>query len=155
LPDISAPFVIHCDASDVGMGAVLSQKKRVVAYRSKKFSDVETRYSTTEKETLSSYLAIKKWMPLISGTEIVVYTDSKNTLASWVDLYRRCDRWKALHSHLSISYRHISATNNAVADDLSRNFDNRDDDKFATEISNFHIENGHTGMTKTIQTLKQ
>ncbi|KRH93894.1 putative LTR transposable element [Pseudoloma neurophilia] len=52
LPDMNQPFFIHADASAKALGAVLSQNNGIVAYFSRKFSQVESRYSTTEKKGL-------------------------------------------------------------------------------------------------------
>ncbi|KRH92276.1 putative transposable element, partial [Pseudoloma neurophilia] len=156
LPDMNQPFHIHADASDKALGAILSQKKGIVAYFSRKFSQVELRYSITEKEGLAVYSALKKWEKFISCSQITVFTDSKNNLTKNIDLSKRIDRWKALMSHLDIKYEFISGINNQVADDLSRQNSMSEEisNSFKQMVHNFHIENGHPGMTKTIQTIK-
>ena len=50
LPDFDLPFELHCDASKLGVGAVLSQKGRPVAYYSEKMAGARTRYSTYDEE---------------------------------------------------------------------------------------------------------
>ena len=52
-PDFSKPFDIHTDASHTQLGAVISQNKRPIAFYSRKLSDAQTRYTTTERELLA------------------------------------------------------------------------------------------------------
>ncbi|KRH94855.1 pol polyprotein, partial [Pseudoloma neurophilia] len=106
LPDANQEFIIHVDASDLGVGAVLSQKNGIVAYYSKKFSDIESRYTTTEKEALAALKAIEKWQDMVSGSKIIIYTDSKNNLSKNGNLSKRIERWKALLSDYDIEYRY-------------------------------------------------
>lgn len=50
LPDFSLPFELHCDASKVGVGAILSQKGHPVTYFSEKLSGAHARYTTNDAE---------------------------------------------------------------------------------------------------------
>ena len=61
LPDYGAPFELACDASDVAVGAELSQNGRPVAFYSKKLSPAEARYHVTDRELMAIFQACMKW----------------------------------------------------------------------------------------------
>ena len=76
LPDFTKPFEIHTDASDVAYGAVLIQDGHLVAYESKKFSDIEVRWPTHEKEMLAIVYALRKWCHYVQDKFTKVFTDN-------------------------------------------------------------------------------
>ena len=83
LPDPTKPYVLRTDASDVGIGAVLSQEDDEgrlrlarIACRSKKLSPPQTRYTVHEKEMLSLIEALEVWRHYLLGAEVKVYTDN-------------------------------------------------------------------------------
>jgi hypothetical protein len=49
-PDFNKPFIIHTDASQKQLGAVISQDNRPIAFYSRKLNPAQTRYTTTERE---------------------------------------------------------------------------------------------------------
>ena len=53
LPDFTRPFEIHIDASDYAYGAVVMQDGHPIAYESKTFSEIESRWPTHKKEILT------------------------------------------------------------------------------------------------------
>ena len=63
LPDYSKPFRINlaADASDVAVGAELSQNRQLLAFYSKKLTPTEARYHITDRELLAIYQACMKW----------------------------------------------------------------------------------------------
>ena len=67
-PDFKQPFLLHTDASDYAIGAVLCQIQqgpvRVIAYWSRKLQEAERNYSTTEKEALAAVAALKEFLML-------------------------------------------------------------------------------------------
>ena len=77
-PDFSQPFIIHTDASHTQLGAVISQSSKPIAFYSRKLSDAQTRYTTTERELLAIVETLKEFRNILLGQQIIVYTDHKN-----------------------------------------------------------------------------
>ena len=79
--DKDAKTLITTDASPVGLGAVLIQEqqgvKRIISYTSKSLSDVEKRYSQTEKEALAIVWSCEHFHVYLYGSEFELYTDHK------------------------------------------------------------------------------
>ena len=129
MPVEGEEYVVHCDASDVGAGAVLMQRDeegRLYACRfmSKKFAPAERRYSTTEKEYLAMVLALKKWRKYLMGAKFEVHTDHKALLHMVQQLGEgqsaRVQRWGILLQAFDVTVRYIKGKKNLVADALSR-----------------------------------
>ena len=78
-PDFSRPFIIQCDTSNYGLGALISQifedGEHPIVYASRVMTAAERNYSTTEKECLAMIWSIKKFRPYIEGYKFKVITD--------------------------------------------------------------------------------
>ncbi|KAL1199502.1 putative mitochondrial protein [Cardamine amara subsp. amara] len=75
MPDFSKTFVIECDASGVGIGAVLMQASQPIAYFNKALSEKSLSKSAYEKELMALVLSIQHWRPYLLGRRFTVRTD--------------------------------------------------------------------------------
>lgn len=121
-PDVNKPYEVVTDASTVGLGAVLLQDNRPVAFESRKLSDAEKNYHTTEQEMLAVIHALKTWRCYLEGATFTVVTDhvSNTFFQTQPSLSRRQTRWSEFLQRFrpfDWSYR---AGRNNVADPLSR-----------------------------------
>lgn len=78
VPDFNQPFVLECDASSEGLGAVLMQNKHPIAYESKKLNSVERLYLIYNKEMLAIMHALAKFQQYLVGGKFVVRTNYKS-----------------------------------------------------------------------------
>jgi hypothetical protein len=78
LPDFTQPFVIEFDTSGSGLGTVLMQKGRPIAFLSKAIKGQAFLLSTYGKELLSLVTTVQKWRPYLLGHSFVVRTDHQS-----------------------------------------------------------------------------
>lgn len=78
LPDFLKPFVIEINASSHGLGAVLMQHQRPIAYSSQVLPSRARSRSIYEKELMAILFAIQKWRHYLIGRRFVVRTDQKS-----------------------------------------------------------------------------
>ena len=122
LPDFNQPFSVVCDASDYGIGAVLLQNDRPVAYESRRFAPAELNYTVSEKEALAVIHALKVWRCYLeSGQEVTLVTDHHpNTyMQNQTNLSRRQARWSEFLARFNFKWEYRPGRLN-VADPLSR-----------------------------------
>ncbi|GJX97582.1 putative reverse transcriptase domain-containing protein [Tanacetum coccineum] len=77
LPEGSEDFVMYCDASLKGFGAVLMQREKVIAYASRQHGKSEENYTTHDLELGAMVFALRLWRHYLYGTKFTVYTDHK------------------------------------------------------------------------------
>ncbi|GJV47354.1 reverse transcriptase domain-containing protein [Tanacetum coccineum] len=78
LPEGSENFMVYCDTSHKGLGAVLMQKEKVIAYASRQLKVYEKNYTTHDLELGAVVFALKMWRHYLYGTKLVVFTDHKS-----------------------------------------------------------------------------
>lgn len=126
-PDFNKEFVITTDASNIGIGAVLSQeyegKDLPVHFISRTLNNAELNYNTTEKECLAIVWAIQQFRPYIYGKKFKIKTDHRPL--TWLfrvkDPGSRLVRWRLKLEEYSYSIEYKKGVDNVVADELSRN----------------------------------
>jgi len=78
IPDTSNSFEVYCDASYQGLGSVLMQERRVVAYASRELKVHERNYPTYDLELAVVVLALKILRHYLYGIQFQVLSDHKN-----------------------------------------------------------------------------
>ena len=126
-PDFTRPFVLQTDASDVGVGAVLSQcdnegLDHPICYFSRKLLPRECNYSTIEKECLAIKLSVEAFQVYLTGRTFTIQTDHR--ALQWLDNMKdsrsRLTRWSLSLQPFKFKVEHRKGRDNANADTLSR-----------------------------------
>ncbi|KAI3685864.1 hypothetical protein L6452_35125 [Arctium lappa] len=78
LPEGSEDFVVYSDASKMGLGCVLMQRGKVIAYASRQLKIHEKNYPTHDLELAAVVFALKLWRHYLYGTKYTLYTDHKS-----------------------------------------------------------------------------
>ncbi|GKD68719.1 putative nucleotidyltransferase, ribonuclease H, partial [Tanacetum coccineum] len=122
LPKGPDDFVVYCDASLKGYGAVLMQRDKVIAYASRQLKTHEENYTTRDLELGDVVFALRLWRHYLYGTKCVVYTDHKSLqyILDQKELNMRQRRWIELLSDYDCEIRYHPGKANVVADALSR-----------------------------------
>ncbi|GJW80962.1 putative reverse transcriptase domain-containing protein [Tanacetum coccineum] len=122
LPDGVEDFVVYCDASNQGLGCVLMQRNKVIAYASRQLKIHEKNYTTHDLELGAVVFALKTWRHYLYGTKNVIYTDYKSLqhIFDPKELNMRQRRWIELFSDYECEIRYHPGKANVVADALSR-----------------------------------
>ncbi|GJS49718.1 putative reverse transcriptase domain-containing protein [Tanacetum coccineum] len=122
LPEGSEDFIIYCDASIKGLGVVLMQREKVIAYASRQLKIHEKNYTTHNLELGAVVFALKIWRHYLYGTKCTVFTDHKSLqhILDQKELNMRQRRWLELLSDYDCEIRYHPGKANVVADALSR-----------------------------------
>lgn len=126
MPDFTQPFILVTDASDIALGAVLSQSEgkhdRPISYISRVLNNAERNYSTIEKEFLGLVWAVTQFKTYLYGRKFVLMTDHK-PLTFLDNLTIESSRLTKLRLKLidyDFEIKYKPGKENTVADALSR-----------------------------------
>nr|GEU72466.1 putative reverse transcriptase domain-containing protein [Tanacetum cinerariifolium] len=121
LPEGSKDFVVYCDASIKGLGAVLMQREKVISYGSRQLKVYEKNYTTHDLELGAVVFALKICRHYLYGTKCTVFTDHKSLqdILDQKELNMRQHRWLELLSDYDCEIRCHPRKENVVADALS------------------------------------
>lgn len=138
-PNPDLQYIVEVDASEVGAGAVLSQRQPTsgrihpVAFFSRKFSPTEKNYDVGNRELLAIKLALSEWRHLLEGAlkPFSILTDHKNLL--YIQTAKRLNsrqaRWALFFSRFNFVLSYVPGHKNKKADALSRQFNTSEEDR--------------------------
>ena len=120
VPNRGQGYSVYCDASRVGLGCVLMQSGRVVAYGSLQSKNHEQNYPTHDMELATVVFALKIWRHYLYGEEFEVYSDHKSLKYILTHLNMRQHRWMEFLEDYDFTLHYHPGKANVVADVLSR-----------------------------------
>lgn len=132
-PDFTQPFHIYTDASNFQLGAVIMQKKKPLAFYTRKLNKAQAKYTVGEQELLSIVETLKEFQNILLGQKVIVHTDHLNLLYKKL-ASNRLVRWRMIVEEFGPEFRHVKGPKNVVADALSRlDMEFKESDEIATD----------------------
>lgn len=124
LPNFAKSFEIECDASNVGIGAVLLQEGHPIAYFSEKLKGAALNFSTYDKELYALVRALQTWQHYLLPKEFVIHSDHESLkyLKGQGKLNKRHAKWVEFLEQFPYVIKHKKGKANVVADALSRRY---------------------------------
>ena len=121
-PTSGKEYTLYCDASGIGLGCVLMQDGKVVAYASRQLKPHEQNYPTHDLELAAVVFALKIWRQYLYGEKCRIYTDHKSLkyLLTQKELNLRQQRWLELFKDCDCKIDYHPGKANVVVDALSR-----------------------------------
>ncbi|GKE87163.1 putative reverse transcriptase domain-containing protein, partial [Tanacetum coccineum] len=122
LPKGNDDFVVYCDSSLQGLGAILMQKEKVIAYASRQLKSHKENYTTHDLELGAVIFALKIWRHYLYGKKCTVFTNHKSLqhILRKKELNMRQRRWLELLTDYDCEICYHPGKANVVADALSR-----------------------------------
>nr|GEW22837.1 putative reverse transcriptase domain-containing protein [Tanacetum cinerariifolium] len=152
-PEGTENFVVYCDASLKGFGAVLMQREKVIAYAYRQLKKHEENYTTHDLELSAVVFALRLWRHYLYGTKCTMYTDHKSLqyILDQKELNMRQRRWIKLFLTMITKFVTILAEvmkeENVKAENLRRDMIMHESHKSKYSI--------HPGSNKMYQDLKK
>jgi hypothetical protein len=121
LPDFRKVFELECDASGIGLGVVLLQEGKPVAYSSEKLSGASLRYSTYDKELYALVRTLQTWQHYLWPREFIIHSDYEalKHIRTQTNLNRRHASWVEFIESFPYIIKHKNKKENIIADELS------------------------------------
>jgi len=125
-PDFSQQFILETDASEKGLGAILTQKQSdgstpPIAYASRALQQHEKKYGATELEALGVVWLVKHFCHYLYSHQCIVYTDHKplRSLLNTPHPSRKLARWELALQKVDLVLHNRPGKTNGAADSLS------------------------------------
>ncbi|GJU13363.1 putative reverse transcriptase domain-containing protein [Tanacetum coccineum] len=115
-------FVVYCDASHQGLGVVLMQREKVIAYASRQLKPHKENYTTYDLKLGAVMFALKIWRHYLYGTKCTMFTDHQSLqhILDQKELNMRQRHWLELLTDYNFEIRYHPGKANVIADALSR-----------------------------------
>ncbi|KAK1602092.1 hypothetical protein QYE76_017135 [Lolium multiflorum] len=122
LPDFAKTFEIECDASGLGIGGVLMQNGKPVAYYSEKLDGARLNYPIYDKELYALVRVLEVWQHYLWPREFIIHSDHESLkyLKSQHTLNKRHAKWVEFIESFPYVIKYKKGKDNVVADALSR-----------------------------------
>jgi hypothetical protein len=122
LPDFTRAFEVESDASGIGIGVVLMQDRRPIAYFSEKLNGAALNYPTYDKELYALVRTVETWQHYLWAKEFVIHSDHESLkhLKGQGKLSRRHAKWVEFIETFPYVIKYKQGKENIVADALSR-----------------------------------
>jgi hypothetical protein len=124
LPDFNKVFELECDASGIGLGAVLLQEGKPVAYFSEKLSGASLKYSTYDKELYALVRTLHTWQHYLWHRVFIIHSDHEalKHIRTQTNLNRRHAKWVEFIESFPYIIKHKNRKDNVIVDALSRRY---------------------------------
>jgi hypothetical protein len=122
VPETGKDYIVYCDASKNGLGCVLMQDGKVIAYGSRQLKPHEVNYPTHDLELTAVVFALKQWSQFLYGAKCELYTDHKSLKYFFTqkELNMSQKRWLELIKDYDLTINYTPGKANVVVDALSR-----------------------------------